>query len=174
MSNRLIFSLVILVISFSLIYNCGEKKTKEQLYAIGEKQEKEEKFTDAIKTYQKIVKKFPKTENAEEAQYKIALIYSNNLNDFQKSIESHEALIHKYPESKYAAQSVFMIGFIYANNLDNLDKAKEYYTQFLEKYPEHELVNSVKWELDHLGQDINDIDFLNQEKDEGESKSKSE
>jgi TolA-binding protein len=154
---------IIASIIVSLIIGCGEKQTKEQLFALSEKLEKDEKFNDAIVSYQKLIKKFPSSNFADQSQYKIALIYSNNLNDFDKSINAHNVLIEQYPNSKYVAQSIFMIGFIYANNLNNLEKAKEYYNQFLQKYPNHELVNSVKWELDHLGKDINDIDFLKQD-----------
>ncbi len=53
-----------------------------------------------------------------------------------------------------------MIGYHYANSIGELDSAKVYYQKFIDKFPDNELVNSVKWELDHLGQDINDIDFL--------------
>ena len=83
-------------------------------------------------------------------------------------------LIEKYPDSKYAVQSLFMIGFIYANNIKDLEKAKEYYSKFIEKHPDSELVTSVQWELDHLGEDINEIDFLKQDEGTEESTSQSE
>ena len=53
-----------------------------------------------------------------------------------------------------------MIGFIYANSVSDTAKAREAYTIFLKKYPDHELVSSVKWELAHLGKDINQIPEL--------------
>lgn len=172
MIRRIVF-LLILTFGLSLIYGCGERTTKEQLFALAEKYEKEENFLEAIKNYKKIVDKYPHSDRADQAQYKTALIYSNNLNDFHKSVESHKKLIEKYPDSKYAAQSLFMIGFIFANNLADTAKAKKYYHKFLEKYPDNELVASVQWELDHLGQDINEIDFLNQQaNDKGEPSKK--
>ncbi len=155
-------SLIVAVIMLGLVLGCGERMTKEQMFALAEKNEKEEKFTDALKIYEKIAKKYDALGSGDQALYKIAYIYSNNLNDFNASVEAHNRLIAKYPESKFAAQSLFMIGFIYANNLGDFDKAKEYYNKFLGKYPESELVPSVQWELDHLGQDINDIPFLKQ------------
>ncbi len=39
------------------------------------------------------------------------------------------------------------------------DKAKKAYEEFLKEYPDHELAPSVKWELEHLGQDISQIDL---------------
>jgi hypothetical protein len=58
-----------------------------------------------------------------------------------------------------------MIGYIYANHVKDFDKAKEAYNSFIEKYPEHELVTSVKWEIDHLGKDISEIDIFVSSKD---------
>lgn len=143
---------------------------KEQLFVLGEKFELDAKFEDAVTAYQKLTEKFGDSEKADFAQYKMALIYSNNLSNFNESIVSHKKLIEKYPSSKYAVQSLFMIGFIYANNLNDLDKAREYYKKFLKKYPENELVNSVKWELDHLGQDINEMEFLAQPESKNQAK----
>lgn len=154
--------IVLVVIMLSLIIGCGERKTKEQLFAEAENLENGEKYVEAIKVYEKFIKQDKKVEKSDQAQYKIALIYSNNLNDFEKSIDAHLKLIEQYPQSNFAVQSLFMIGFICANNINDLDKAEKYYKEFLEKYPDHELANSVKWELDHLGQDINEIEFLNQ------------
>ncbi|MBN2012397.1 tetratricopeptide repeat protein [candidate division KSB1 bacterium] len=161
MSQRIVTFLIIALV-FVLLIGCGERMTKEQLFATAEKYEMEENFEAAIKTYQKILKKYGDEERADEAQHKIALIYSNNLNDFQKSVEMHELVIKNYPDSKYAIQSLFMIGFIYANNIQDIEKAREYYEQFLQKYPKHELATSVEWELKHLGEDINNIQFLEQ------------
>ncbi len=159
MSQRVVTFLVIALI-FVLVVGCGERQTKEQLFAMAEKFELEENFQSAIKAYKKILKKHGDTKRADHAQYKMALIYSNNLHDFDKSIATYLDLMEKYPESKYAAQALFMIGYDYANNIQDLDKAREYYQKFIDSYPEHELVTSVKWELDHLGQDINEIQFI--------------
>jgi hypothetical protein len=66
-------------------------------------------------------------------------------------------VVKEYPESKYGPQAQFMIGFVYANNQVDTSKAREAYNLFLEKYGDHELAASVKWELENLGKDINDI-----------------
>jgi hypothetical protein len=62
-----------------------------------------------------------------------------------------------------------MSAFIYANDLKDIEKARAAYKSFVETYPQHELVPSVKWELEHLGQDINDIElFTNSASSKGE------
>ncbi|MBN1154814.1 tetratricopeptide repeat protein [candidate division KSB1 bacterium] len=164
---RALSSLLILVMVFGVLIGCGQKMTKEQMFALAEKYEKEGNYTESLKVYQKITKKFSSTELADQAQYKVAYIFSNNLNDFEKSVEAHLELLETYPESKYAAQSLFMVGFIYANNINDFEKARTYYNEFLEKYPDNELSSSVQWELNNLGKDINEIPLFNDESDTG-------
>ncbi|MBU1707834.1 tetratricopeptide repeat protein [bacterium] len=82
-------------------------------------------------------------------------------NNFAAAVESYEALVNKYPQSRQAPQCLFMLGYLYANHLDDLDKARTAYETFLEKYPEDPLVKDARWELSHLGQDVNEIPELN-------------
>jgi len=161
--NRFASSVLILWAVLFFISSCGPKKTKEQLYAEALQYEREENFKEAIKTYQIIVDEYPQAKFADSVLFNIGQIYSNNLTDFESSIEAHKSLIKKFPKSKIRAQSLFMIGYHYANNINDLEKAREYYQKFLETYPDNELSTSVQWELDHLGQDINEIEFLKNE-----------
>jgi TolA-binding protein len=107
------------------------------------------------------VKKHPKSPFGVEATHRIAMIYTNGLQDYNKAVETFERLQASYPDSvKYAAQAQFMIGFIYNNYAPDTAKAGAAYRTFLEKYPAHELAESVKWELKYLGKDINEIPEL--------------
>ncbi|MBL0060500.1 MAG: hypothetical protein IPP40_03175 [bacterium] len=54
-----------------------------------------------------------------------------------------------------------MIGYLYANHLKDVEKAKAAYQSFIKSFPEDNLVKDAQWELDHLGQDVNQIDELN-------------
>lgn len=170
----LIFGLVLLI-----SIGCGPKKTKEQLYAEALKYEREENFKEAINTYEQIVKEYPTSNSSDSILFKIGQIYANNLTDFEDAIAAHERLIEKYPDSKLSAHSLFMIGFHFNNNVSDTVSARKYYEKFLEKYPNHELASSVKWELNNLGKDPNEIDFLQSEpleragKDSGVTKAKS-
>ncbi len=79
---------------------------------------------------------------------------------YSQSIELYRKLIKKYPQSTYSPQAQFMIGFIYANYTGEIEKARTAYQKFLEVYPNHEMAKDARWELDHLGQDIDDIEEL--------------
>ncbi len=84
----------------------------------------------------------------------------NDLRDFNNAISAYSSVIDKFSGSEQEAQAQFMIGYIYANILGDKLKAEENYKNFLTKYPNHELAPSVKFELDYLGKDINEIDVL--------------
>lgn len=82
-------------------------------------------------------------------------------NDFQGAIASYAQIVKGFPKSPQAPQCQFMIGYLYANHLKNMDMAKQAYRDFIKLYPEHQLVKDAQWELDHLGQDVNEIEELN-------------
>ena len=84
----------------------------------------------------------------------------NDLRDFNNAINAYSSVVDKFSGTDQEAQAQFMIGYIYANILGDKLKAKENYNYFLAKYPNHELAPSVKFELDYLGKDINEIDVL--------------
>ena len=107
-----------------------------------------------------LVKKYPNHELASKGQYIIGDIYMNDLRDFEKALEEYRIVLNDYKGSKEEALAQFMIGYIYANVLKDLDKARSEYQVFLDQFPKHELFPSVKFEIDHLGKDINEIPAL--------------
>ena len=84
----------------------------------------------------------------------------NDLRDFEKALDEYRVVLNQYKDSKEEALAQFMIGYIYANILKDLDKARSEYQVFLNRFPRHELFPSVKFEIDHLGKDINEIPAL--------------
>jgi TolA-binding protein len=81
--------------------------------------------------------------------------------DFPSAIKAYEELVQKFPKSTYAPKCQFMIGYLYANHMKDEGKARTAYQSFIKNYPEDNLVKDAQWELDHLGQDVNQIDELN-------------
>lgn len=154
----------VLIVFMAFTIFCGKKMSEQQYYDLAIEYEQNEDFVKAAETYLTIYKRFPSGQYGAEALFKAALLQANQLKEFDRAIETHKQLIRTFPKSKYVEQSEFMIGFIYANEIQDFEKAKEVYQQFLEKYPENELVSSVRWELDNLGKDINEIKFLSEEK----------
>ncbi len=171
MSLTKTMSITIILLGLAILA-CGQKRTEEELLKLAQEYEAEENFNEAVKTYEEQLDDYPKGRYADEAIERTAFIYYNNIHDFKKAVEYHERLIKDYPDSEFVGRARFMIGFIYANNLENYELAKQYYNEFLELHPESELSESVKWELEHLGQDVNNQldDLFGNEKSDDKSK----
>lgn len=129
----------------------------------GDTFEQNESFENAMATYETIATVFPDTVFVDSTLFKLGTLYSNNLKNLDQSVNSYRRLVENYPASKLIAQSQFMIGYTYANLIKDLDKARQEYELFIKKFPKNELASSVQWELEHLGKDISDIDFLSKD-----------
>ena len=95
----------------------------------------------------------------EKDYFTLAQEYMDQQN-WEKAEEAFSTMVEKYPDGVFAAKSTFMVGYINANHLGDLEKAREYYTQFIEKYPDHELAMAAQYELEHLGQNPDELPFL--------------
>lgn len=138
----------------------------------------QEKLLSEIKTYETredlesllilyatFLKRFPDYPQSDELLQKLAWSYHNR-QEFQRAISTYQRLLEEKPQSQHAAQAQFMIGYIYANEIKDLERARQAYTAFQQKYPQHDLSDDVAFELEHLGKDINDFDFLTRSQEE--------
>lgn len=144
----------ILVLTFFFGCNSAPDQT---LLKKGKKLEEKAKFRDAVANYERLAKFYTKSPLRAEALYRAGFTYTNGIQDFNEAVKNFEMVVKEYPDSKYGPQAQFMIGFVYANNQIDTTKAREAYNLFLQKYGDNELAPSVKWELENLGKDINDI-----------------
>ena len=141
-----------------LIFVLGCSDMPDQtLMKKGKKLEEKSKFADAVANYEKLATLHKQSPLRAEALYRAGFTYTNGIQDFNAAVEKFEMVVSEYPDSKFGPQAQFMIGFIYANNQVDTSKARVAYHRFLEKYSDHELASSVKWELENLGKDINEI-----------------
>jgi outer membrane protein assembly factor BamD (BamD/ComL family) len=96
--------------------------------------------------------------------------------NWQEAEKYFSKILEEYPNGVNSSKALFMVAFINANYVKDLEKARKYYTEFLEKYPNHELADDAKYEIDHLGQDVDDLPFLQsapeQTTDEGNQQTK--
>ncbi|MBN1560570.1 tetratricopeptide repeat protein [candidate division KSB1 bacterium] len=151
--------IIVALLTVIMIVACSQKMTEEQMYAQVLDFQDKQQWDDVIKIYEELIKTYPKSEKADEHLYNLGMAYAHDVKKFRKAIETWQDLIAKHPDSRLITNTKFMIGYCYANDIKDLDKAREAYQQFLDEYPEHELAASVQWELEHLGQDISEIDL---------------
>jgi hypothetical protein len=79
-----------------------------------------------------------------------------------EALDHFQQFVTAFPEHERADRSSFMIAFIFANDLRDTLKAREAYTNFLGSYPNADagLRSSAEWELEHMGQDVSSLQFL--------------
>ncbi len=153
--KKVFSGLLLAAFSFLLVIGCG-KMPDERLLEKGRKLEQKQKFKEALAQYEKMVKQFPSSPKVPQAMYSMGNVYMYGLQDYPKAVETFTKITETYSDTmKVAAQAQFLIGFVYNNFAPDTAKARAAYVQFLQKYPKHELASSVKWELEHLGKDIN-------------------
>lgn len=103
-------------------------------------------WNTVIRQFDKIVKDHPKSQYADDAQYKLGLCYLRThgvLEDSsQKAISAFKALIENYPDSKFLEGSYYLMA--YAHTLaGDYDSAIEEGKEFIRKYPESELTTEA-------------------------------
>jgi len=120
----------------------------------------QKKTKEALANCSYLISHYPSHPLSAKAQYLIGDIYDQDLRDFDTAINQYRKVIENFVGSGQEAHAQFMIGYIYANILKDTDSARKEYQYFLEQYPKHDLSPSVRFELDFLGKDINDIPAL--------------
>ncbi|HLX12355.1 MAG TPA: tetratricopeptide repeat protein, partial [Bacteroidota bacterium] len=124
----------LILIPALLLISCS-RKSEEQLFTEGRSNEDQKFFQLAIENYRELVIRYPKGQHAEEAQYRVALIFNNDIRDMQRAVDSYRTFLAMFPESKDAPSAMFLAAFLYNNELHRLDSAKALYESFLQKYP---------------------------------------
>ena len=110
---------------------------------------KKSKLMEAITLFEEIIDS--KSDSMiVKAQYQIADIYLNDVNNYVFAIKEFQKVVNNYPDSEHAKKSIFMLGYIHANYIEAYSDGINYYNMFLEKYPSDELVHSVNYELNLL------------------------
>jgi len=147
---------------FLFIISCNSNFNLEQKWNEALEFRKESNLKESITLLKKIIDVGKEDIFLVKAQYQLADIYLNDVNNYTFAIEEFEKIIKDYPDSEFSKKSIFMLGYINSNYIDSYDDAIYYYNMFLEKYPEDDLVYSVKYELDLLDSTgiINDLKVL--------------
>lgn len=138
---------------FLLVFSSCSRKSEQELYDEGKTAQSQKNFQIAIERYQEVVERSPSSAYAESSQYRIAVIYNNDLHENTKAIQAYQKFYAMFPASSEAPNALFLVGFLYNNELHNIDSAKIAYESFLQKYPNHSLVTSAEFELETLGKD---------------------
>ena len=138
-------------------FSCSKVKPEKEMIAEIQSLENQEKVGDAIKLIESFIQHYPESKSSANFTSKLADLYILAHKDYHHAIDIHNQVIKKYPGTKLEIRSQFMIGYIYANELKEYENARTAYNEFLRKFPDDELAPSVKFEIENLGVDINQI-----------------
>ncbi|MCH7515667.1 MAG: tetratricopeptide repeat protein [Bacteroidetes bacterium] len=152
-------TIIITLSLFILLFaGCSDKKTAGELLTEGNKFTGEENSSEAVISYETLIKEYPNDKLAPEAIARLAAIYQNKLiknisetESLNKSVGFFKSIYDKYPNSDQAPTGIFMAGFVEANELHDYDAATITYNSFIKLFPNHELITSAKEELDNMG-----------------------
>ncbi len=147
--------------------SCSSKKSDEELFNEGKTNTEEGKISEAVVSYEELLKEYPDSKAGPEAIKNLASIYQNKLvknisetESLQEATKLFRQIYDDYPESEFAPMGLFMAGFVLANDLFAYHEATEAYSLFVEKFPDHEFADDAKIELDNMG--LTPGEFLDQ------------
>lgn len=143
----------IILVCLAIVMTGCMRKSDRELEQAARDAEKQRNFAIAIEYYSEIVDRFQESAIAESSQYRIAVLYSNDLKDLRSAARAYLRFDDLYGKSDKAPAALFMSAYIFNNELKDLDSAKVLYQKFLEKYPGHELAESARYEVANLGKD---------------------
>ncbi|KPK89376.1 hypothetical protein AMJ80_09870 [bacterium SM23_31] len=114
MRKSLLFSAIILLIIIAGWLFFRNNETEEELFTRAKQYLSEGKNKEAVKVYEKLVKKFPESENRSNAVFMIGFYYANELKEYDKAEKYYKMFLEEYPNDTLAFYAQF--------ELDNLGK----------------------------------------------------
>lgn len=122
------------------------------------------KTENAIKTFEELQIKFPKSKYVDEAQYVIGWIYFQQ-NKYDDAISSYKNLLVKYPNTDLMPIVEYSIGDSFFNK-GSYDSSIVYYTRVIENYPNSQYifdaVNGIQYSYVALDQPDKAISFIDE------------
>lgn len=82
-------------------------------------------------------------ESIKDALYKLAIVYKDDMKDFDRAIQAYEELIRRYPENEYLLAVYYDLYLIYTAKKD-APNAEKYKNLVIEKYPDSKYARMLK------------------------------
>lgn len=123
----------------------GNKTLDQAAYLLANLAQEQEKFHEAIKEYENIVKTYPKSVISPDAQYKVGICWEK-MDHMDNATEQYVILAYKFPESPLVGDAMIRIG-LYFFNKKNYKVATQVFAKFVEKYPDHSSVQKVAFKM---------------------------
>ena len=106
-------------------------------------------FNTAREGFQKLLKEFPKSENADNAQFWMGEIYYRE-KWYEKAILEYQKVIEKYPKGNKVTASLLKQGFAFFN-LGDKSNARLILSELIKKYPQSNEAKIAERKLKGIG-----------------------
>lgn len=126
----------------------SKELSEEELYAIAKQDFDIENYDTSKEKFEQFVKKFPKSENADNAQFWIGEIYYRQ-KWYEKAILEYQKVIENYPKGNKVESALFKQGLSFSN-LGDKSNAKLIFNELINKYPKSPEAEAAKAKLKEL------------------------
>ena len=113
--------------TFFLILSCNSNIDLDDKWAEAIEFRRTSNLKEAITSFKEIINSKKDITFSVKAQYQLADIYLNDVNNYAFAIQEFEELINEYPDTDFAKKSIFMLGYINSNYIESYDDAINYY-----------------------------------------------
>ena len=125
------------------------KLSENEIYASAKQAYDKGDFNAARAGFQKLLKEFPKSENADNAQFWIGEIYYRE-KWYEKAILEYQTVIEKYPKGNKVTASLLKQGFAFFN-LGDKSNARLILSELIKKYPKSNEAKIAERKLKGIG-----------------------
>jgi len=125
------------------------KLTENEVYTSAKQAYDKGDFNTAREGFQKLLKEFPKSENADNAQFWIGEIYYRE-KWYEKAILEYQTVIEKYPKGNKVTASLLKQGFAFYN-LGDKSNARLILSELIKKYPKSNEAKIAQRKLKGIG-----------------------
>ena len=126
-----------------------QKLSENDLYRSAKQAYDKGDFNTAREEFQKLLKEFPKSENADNAQFWIGEIYYRE-KWYEKAILEYQKVIEKYPKGNKVTASLLKQGFAFFN-LGDKSNARLILSELIKKYPKSNEAKIAERKLKGIG-----------------------
>ena len=124
------------------------KFTENEIYKSAKQAYDKGDFNTAREGFQKVLKQYPKSKNADNAQFWIGEIYYRE-KWYEKAILEYQKVIEKYPKGNKVTASLLKQGFAFFN-LGDKSNARLILSELIKKYPKSNEAKIAKRKLKGL------------------------
>jgi tol-pal system protein YbgF len=125
-----------------------KKLSEKELYKVSKKSFDEGDLDAAREGFQELIKRYPKSENADNAQFWIGEIYYRE-KWYEKAIVEYQKVIENYPKGNKVKSSLLKQGYAF-NNIGDKTNARLILKELIRKYPKSNEAKIAKQKLSQL------------------------